>query len=61
MKAKETYLIVIIPTKNRPENLERALILVKDQTLLPDMVIIINDSKKEYEHNITKIKANSYT
>lgn len=39
--------IVIIPTKNRPKKLERALSSIANQTYHPELVIVINDPESD--------------
>jgi UDPglucose 6-dehydrogenase len=39
--------VVIIPTKNRPDKLPRALNSVANQTYRPELVIVVNDPGKE--------------
>ena len=56
---KDKHLAVLIPTKNRPKKLKRALSSVANQSLLPDIVIIVNDSSKEFDPPIAQI-INSY-
>jgi UDPglucose 6-dehydrogenase len=41
----EPKIIVIIPTKNRPDKLKRALSSVREQTLLPDEVIVVHEEE----------------
>ena len=49
---------VIVPTKDRPENLKRAICSLFIQTILPDEVIIINDgSQLPYDNVLNEIKS----
>lgn len=49
LKIPEIEIVAIIPTKNRPEKLNRALNSVEGQTLKPKIVLVINDCRtKDY-------------
>lgn len=50
---------VVIPTYKRPDRLERLLLSISKQTLLPEEVIIVDDAsgmKSEYEACVEKFK-----
>lgn len=42
-------IIVIIPTRNRPDALAKALVSVAEQTIYPDNVIVVSDCDAPYE------------
>jgi len=49
---------VVVPTKDRPENLKRAISSLFIQTILPDEIIIINDgSQLPYDNVLNEIKS----
>ncbi len=47
--------IVLIPTKNRPSLLERALKSVNDQKCLPSLIVVVNDSDEPYVKETQKV------
>ncbi len=47
--------IVIIPTKNRPDKLPRALNSVANQTYKPELVIVVNDPGKDATETTARI------
>lgn len=53
--------IVIIPTKNRPEKLKKALKSVKNQTLLPDEVIVVYEEDDQSKERIFQVVSDFQT
>jgi GT2 family glycosyltransferase len=45
---------VVIPTKNRPIDLKKAILSVTSQSLLPDELIVVDQSSTEESREITK-------
>jgi len=51
---KNFTISVVIPTKNRPEDLKLAIISICNQSRLPDELIIVDQSKKNTSLQLTK-------